>query len=56
MGVPPSIVLMEVVQNSEQAGPHHSTERMVASLYRPLLPYEKIVSCLIAPRTVARKK
>ena len=49
-GLPPSIVLMEVVRKkSEQAGPHHSTGRIVVSLCRPLLHYEKRVSCLIAP-------
>ena len=36
-------------KKSEQAGPHHSTGRIVVSLCRPLLHYEKRVSCLIAP-------
>ena len=52
-GLPLSIVLMGVVKKTEQAGPHHSTGRMVVSLCRPLLHYEKMVSCLMAPRPVA---
>jgi len=48
-GLTPSIVLKEVVKKSEQAGPHHSTGRMVVPLSRPLLHHEKMVSCLTAP-------